>query len=136
MTQKRSISHPFHRMGTSYNRYFDPDHFLGQDGFTDIWDQRNNTKPMEILQDFQLYINLPGFTENEIEVKLMDDHINVSATITEEGSKALKDEYLERELHMMSFNENFTIPKNLDFQNLKKKFDGITLRITIPYLPK
>jgi len=136
MTQRRSISNTFHRMGDSYSHYFNPDHFMGQGALSDIWDLRHNTKPMVIIQDLKINIDLPGFNESEIEITPFGNKIKIKASIVDGKVGEIQDEYLVNELHMESFNRTITVPDELDITKLNRAYDGKTLKISIPYLPK
>ncbi|MFY0651580.1 MAG: Hsp20/alpha crystallin family protein [Cyclobacteriaceae bacterium] len=130
------MSNTFHRMGDSYNHYFDPDHFLGQDALSDIWDSRKNTEPMIIQEDLHINVSLPGFAKEEINVTPFPDKVKVMAAMTKENAKEIQDEYLVSELHMEAFDKTFAVPEGMDTTKLYTEYDGKTLKISIPYLPK
>jgi len=66
MSNLKSMPNTFRRIGGRYNHYFDPNHFLGQDAFTDIWDSRNQTDPMVIKDKKHSGIFLPIISKSEL----------------------------------------------------------------------
>lgn len=136
MTTRRTISNTFHRIGDTYNHYFNPDHFMGQDALTDMWDARHDNIPVTVKPDFKLSVKLPGFEENEIKVNAKKGKLRVQASMAVSTTEDVKDEYLVQELHLETFDETFTLPENLNTEKLFTSYDGKTLKISIPYLSK
>jgi len=78
-------------------------------------------------------VHLPHFKENEINVAENEGNLEISAEHNEKSDK----KYLHRE-SASSYFRSFSLPKNVDLNNIKAKFDHGLLVVTLPYkeLPK
>jgi len=88
-------------------------------------------------KSFIIQLSVPGFTKEDINVEIDNDVLKISAS-TEE-SKEEKDEnqkVLRQEFRKSSFKRSFTIPENVDVENiLASQNDGV-LTISLPKMDK
>ncbi|XP_021761396.1 uncharacterized protein LOC110726246 [Chenopodium quinoa] len=68
-----------------------------------------------------LLVNLPGFNEDDIKL-----NVDESGIVVVSGRRKVSDEKQEH------FEKTFNVPEDGDVNNIKKIFDGATLRVRIP----
>lgn len=78
-----------------------------------------------------LKAELPGIDENDIEIKIEDN------TITLKGDRKFEKETKEENYHRIersygSFYRSFTLPQNIDQENIKAESENGILKITMP----
>lgn len=80
-----------------------------------------------------LYVeaDLPGFKKEEIDVRLENQTLTISAEHREPERKEEKRDYLLRERSYSRFIRSFTLPSNIDEQNVDAKLDEGVLKITL-----
>ena len=74
---------------------------------------------------------LPGLTENQIEVKLANGILTIKG---EKSSERVEDEddYHLRERSFGSFQRSFRVPANVDADKIEAKFDKGVLKVSLP----
>lgn len=79
--------------------------------------------------------DLPGFSDNQIDVRVENDLLVISAQeeTTDESheTKESTDEYLVRERHMRSFYRSFSLPKDADAGKIDASYRNGVLTVTI-----
>ena len=97
--------------------------------------------PVDIKEDasaFTINAEIPGYDQSEIEL-FVEKH-----TLVIKGEKKAEDEeknedgrkYLLRERRHVSFERSFTLPENLNEEDISANFRNGILEITLPKLPK
>jgi HSP20 family protein len=79
--------------------------------------------------------DLPGFTEKQIDVRVENDLLVISARNEEEKKDARKNEedsFMVRERHMRSFYRSFALPKDADTGSVDATYRNGVLTLTIP----
>ena len=90
---------------------------------------RSNLKKSET--GFELQLAVPGYTKEEIEVKVEGSLLQVS------GKKEKTSEKFEwREFETSTFTETFTLPKNVSISGIEASCELGILAIRIPYEKK
>lgn len=79
-------------------------------------------------------MDLPGLSEKEVEISLKDRVLTISSV--KEASKEEKKtdegiEYLIRERHSSAFERRFTLPEDIDAENVEANFKNGVLSISI-----
>lgn len=88
--------------------------------------------------------DLPGFSKDDVNISLENGTLMISAERREEqtvpsqpggqkqqGQKQQKSEYLLHERQMQQFIRSFTLPSDVDEQNVQAKLDNGVLKITL-----
>ena len=92
--------------------------------------------PVDVREDekhFEMAVDIPGFTKEEIKIETDDNNINISA----ERSKVTKEE--RAKYHMMErchgrVWRSMNVPKNVDKDRITANYEGGVLRIVLPKL--
>ena len=80
---------------------------------------------------FQISAEMPGLTEDEIEVNVTDDVLSVKGEHKAETEK--KDErYHVRERSYGAFQRSFRLPANADAEKVSARFENGVLHLTVP----
>ena len=81
------------------------------------------TNVKENEKSYELEIMLPGFTKEETNIDIDDNMIKISGNIEQQKSD---DKYHRKEFYKQSFSKSFTLPDNVDRENIKAEMkDGI-----------
>lgn len=90
----------------------------------------------EKKEAYVLEMELPGFTENDLTIDMKDRVLTIAsqkkAKPVEDGKKAEDTSFLLRERHVMSFTRSFTMPEDIDADNISAAISNGLLTITIP----
>lgn len=98
--------------------------------------QRNTCNPKvniyENTESFELHLAAPGFKKDEISIALDNNVLTISS-----AKEVSEDEaYTRREFLTGSFCRSFSIPKNINVENISAEFaDGI-LKLSLPKKPE
>ena len=82
---------------------------------------------------YELVVDLPGFTKDEITAELKDGYLTIHATSNQ--NKDEKDEdgkYIRRERYSGSCNRSFYVGDAITEEDIKANFENGTLKMTIP----
>jgi HSP20 family protein len=90
--------------------------------------------PVDLIErngGYELQAELPGLTDQQIEVKLANGMMTIKG---EKSSEKVEDEddYHLRERSYGSFQRAFRVPDNVDTDNIQATFDKGVLRVTLP----
>jgi HSP20 family protein len=109
----------------------------------DRWLQ--NGPAVNIIEEpdqYRLEAELPGLSENEVEVKIDDRVLTIgSQSSGEDETSREKDEskapnYLIRERKERSFSRSFVLPKDVDSEKISGSFNNGILTIILEKLPE
>ena len=99
--------------------------------------------PVDIKEDdkaFTISAEIPGFEESEIELFVEKHTLILKGEKKEEekkdGEEKEERKYLLRERRHVSFERSFTLPENLDEEQISASFKNGILDVTLPKLPK
>lgn len=87
------------------------------------------------IMDFEL----PGLTEKDVEISLKDRVLTISSVkeaVKEEKKKEDDVQYLIRERRDISFTRRFTLPEDINAENVNAEFKNGVLSITIGRRPE
>lgn len=93
----------------------------------------------ETNQAYLMEIDLPGMTEKDVEISLKDRILTIASlqeTKTEDKQKDENTEYLIRERRTSAFTRRFTLPEDINSENVKAEFKNGVLTIDIPRRPE
>lgn len=90
--------------------------------------------PIDLIErngGYELQAELPGLTEDQIEVKLANGMVTIKG---EKSSEHVEDEdnYHLRERSFGSFQRSFRVPANVDAGKIGAQFDKGVLRVSLP----
>jgi HSP20 family protein len=114
-----------------FSDFFDVDRFFND--FPRLeresWLPAANIK--ETDKNYEIDLAVPGMQKNDIKMELDDHILNVSAEKKEEESDQEKNSFVRREYKYTSFNRSFSLPKDINEDNIKCNYQDGVLKITI-----
>jgi HSP20 family protein len=113
------------------NRFFLPRLFDFEDDFFSKGITAPPANINETDKEFQLDLSVPGMKRGDFKI----DVDNGVLTISSEKEEEKKDEdknYSRREFSYSSFSRSFTLPDNVDENNINARYDNGMLQITVP----
>ncbi len=94
----------------------------------------------ETKDSYILDMDLPGKTENDVDLSLKDDVLTIAShneeTTEKKSDKKDETEWLIRERHSSSFTRRFTLPKDVDGDNVNASFKNGVLTVVMPRRPE
>ena len=82
---------------------------------------------------FELDIELPGYSKDNVKAELKDGFLTVSATVEKNNDEKDKDgRYIRRERYSGSCSRSFYVGENVTEADIKAKFDNGILKINVP----
>ncbi len=103
---------------------------------TPVW--RGRTPAADVREnenEYLLEVELPGLTENDIELKVEENLLTLSSK-QEESKEEKKDDYLIRERKSTEFSRSFVLPKDVDRDKVTAEFKSGLLTVVIAKLEK
>ena len=91
---------------------------------------------------FELSVELPGYGKDEVEIKVDNNLLTISAAEEKEVKTEKEEEknksvrYIMQERSGRSFTRTFVLPKDVDKENIDASFVNGLLELTIPRIPK
>ena len=103
----------------------------------------NSKSPaVDISENKKAYIlelDLPGFSEKDVEVNIEDNKLKISSVNTEAEDKDIEKndeiQYLVKERNHSVFSRNFILPKDADRETISGSFKNGVLKVTIAKSP-
>ena len=87
----------------------------------------------EVDENYELDVDLPGFSRDEMKLHLKDGYLTIEASRSE--NKDEKDEngrFLRRERYSGSCSRSFFVGKNLTQEDIHAKYEDGVLKVTFP----
>ena len=81
--------------------------------------------------EYILELNLPGAKEQKIDIKSVDNRLNIRAS-TEISKDTNGTNYIHKERYTQNFERSFTLPKDADLSAMTNSYKNGVLKITIP----
>lgn len=98
---------------------------------------------LENEDEYKLEMELPGRTENDVNIELDHDNLTISSKIEQTEEKESKAEkkaeknkkYLLQERHISSFSRRFSLPSDVDEESISASFKNGILTIDMKKKP-
>lgn len=84
----------------------------------------------ENANDFTIDLSAPGFSKEDFKVKVEDSVLTVSGEYKTE-SKNENSNYTRKEFNYSSFKRSFTLPENIDEENINGRYENGILKLTL-----
>ncbi len=94
------------------------------------------TNILENEKAFEIQLAVPGMKKEDFKMEMEDNVLSVIFEKKAEETEERKEEYLRREFDLEDFTRSFSIPKTVDVENIKAKYDNGILYITVPKMDK
>lgn len=110
-----------------FNHYFNDDLFSNFEGNLPAVNLSENEKA------FNIELSVPGFDKNDIKIEIEKDVLKISAqSEVKNEEKDENEKVLRQEFKTSSFVRKFTIPENIDTENISATQKDGVLQITLP----
>lgn len=113
------------------DRFFTPSLFDFDDDFFTGGISAPLANIKETNKEFELDLSVPGMQRDDFEVEVEDGVLTISSE-KEEETKDEDKNYRRREFSYSSFERTFTLPDNVDENNIHAKYNNGMLQVTIP----
>ncbi len=90
----------------------------------------------ETKDRYVLDMDLPGFSEKDIDISLKDRVLSISSKKEEKKEEKKEGDWLIRERKACAFSRRFTLPDDIDEENVGAEFKLGVLTIDIPRKPE
>ena len=91
------------------------------------------TDVRETENGYELDIDLPGYSKDNVKATIKDGYLTISATIDENGDTESEDgKYIRRERYTGSMKRSFYVGEQVDEDAISAKFTDGILKLTIP----
>ncbi len=93
-----------------------------------------STPAVNVLDEedrIELHVAAPGLKKNDFDVRVDNGILSVSAEREEEEKKE-EDNFTRREFSYTSFRRQFTLPENVEDEDIKAEYEDGVLKIHIP----
>lgn len=92
-----------------------------------------NTDVCEYDDHFELKVELPGYSKDNIKANLKDGYLTIAAQRTESNDeKDSNGKYIRRERYAGQCQRRFYVGKNVTEEDIKASFENGILNITVP----
>ncbi|UPT66177.1 MAG: Hsp20/alpha crystallin family protein [Sphingobacteriales bacterium JAD_PAG50586_3] len=81
--------------------------------------------------NFTLHFAAPGFTKEDIKVKVDGDTLTVSGEVKAEATET-KENFKRREFYTASFNRSFTLPDIIEGEKIEGKYENGIITVVLP----
>jgi HSP20 family protein len=97
-------------------------------------DSTGAVPPVDLVErngNYELQAELPGLTDDQIEVKLANGMVTIKGEKSSERVEE-EDDYHLRERSFGSFQRSFRVPGNVDQSKIEARFENGVLKVTLP----
>lgn len=90
----------------------------------------------ETPEAYILDMDLPGFTEKDVEINLKDRVLSISSKLQEKQEEKKEGDWLIKERRSSCFSRRFTLPQDIDAEKVTAEFKHGVLSVDIPRKPE
>ncbi len=121
----------FDRSGNFFPTFFN---YVNDDAFNPFFNESlPATNVSENEKAFNIELSIPGFSKEDIKIEAEKDILRISAqSEIENEEKDENNKILRREFKKSSFTRSFSIPENIDTENISATQVNGILQITLP----
>jgi HSP20 family protein len=133
----KRFDHLFDDLDRYFSNFWRPSKFLNFEPFNlKIFDEDKFFRtPLTNITDngdnYSITAELPGLDKGDIEISVHDGVLEIKGDQKNEHEEK-KDGYVRREFHSSSYHRCFTIPENIDEENIDAKLDKGVLTLKLP----
>lgn len=99
------------------------------------WFNTGKSPAVNILEKenaYEVHLAVPGMKKSDFKVELENDMLVVSAGSESENEERIEGKYTRREFSTYSFRRAFTLPKQVDKENMAATYEQGVLQVSIP----
>lgn len=112
------------------------DEFLGNESFNHL---AKTYKPsVNIKEDengFSINMLIPGFKKEDVQINIENNVLSISAEVKEENTQE-NEKFSRKEFSFKSFKRSFSLPENIDIENIKANIENGVLGLHLPKVVK
>ena len=82
--------------------------------------------------EFVVTADLPGFEKSDMDIRLTDDTLKITAHSEESEETGEEGEYIRRERNQRSVNRSITLPETVDDEAVEARYKNGVLTVTLP----
>jgi len=126
-TPNRTLRNLQREVDSLFDRFFD--RTGSEESRSAVWAPQ--TDLVETDEDFQLRLDVPGMSTEDIDINLQNGTLTVSGERTSERTDEGED-YVRVERAFGTFHRTFTLPDTVDQANIEATYEDGVLRINVP----
>lgn len=132
---RNQLIRKFDRNGSFFPTFFS--NYMNDDLFNFVNGNLPATNVSENEKAFNIELSVPGFKKEDIKIEIEKNILKISAqNEVKSEEKDENEKVLRQEFKTSSFSRSFTIPENIDTENIAAvQKDGV-LQVTLPKLDK
>jgi HSP20 family protein len=119
---------PLLRNGNLLSDFFDNDRFFDSDWFKTQSVPAVNVKEKE--KSFEIELAAPGLSKKDFNITVDNGVLTISSEKKEEKEQKEKD-YTRQEFSYSSFSRSFTLPENVNEDDMKANYEDGLLKLTV-----
>ena len=125
--------HPFGPVNTSLNSFFDNffDNSIADFVGSDFVKSQPSVNVIESDTQFNIEVAAPGLEKEDFNLSLDKDQLTISAS-KEVKNEVNEEKYTRREFNYTSFKRSFTLPENVNINDITATYENGVLNITLP----
>jgi len=125
-TPNRTLRNLQREVDSLFDRFFNR---TGDDDSSAAWAPQ--TDLVETDEDFQLRLDVPGMSKEDIDINFQNGMLTVSGERTSERTDEGED-YVRVERAFGNFHRTFTLPDAVDHENIEATYEDGVLSINVP----
>lgn len=115
--------------GAWLSDFFDNDRFFDAD-----WMKKQSMPAVNVKEsdkDFEIEVAAPGLTKKDFKVNVENQVLTISSEKEEEKEQKEKN-YTRKEFSYSSFSRSFTLPENVNEEDVKASYQDGILKLSVP----
>jgi HSP20 family protein len=103
-----------------------------------LWDMPSTMPAVNVHEDetnFRMEVAAPGMEKSDFKINVRDNVLIISAEKKTEKKEEDKN-FTRREFNYSSFRRSFSLPENVDQENIRAEYNNGILNVTIPKMKK
>ncbi|MFB6120417.1 MAG: archaeal heat shock protein Hsp14 [Halobacteriaceae archaeon] len=116
---------------TEFDRLFD----RMQRHFEDLEPDERGRTAVDVAEsddEFTITVDLPGYDREDIDLRIRDDTLHVTAEHEEEAEAEEEEEYLRKERRHRSVSRTIHLPAEIDEKGTEASYQNGVLTVTVP----
>jgi HSP20 family protein len=82
-------------------------------------------------KNYEIDVSAPGMKKEDFNISVENRILTISAEVKDE-KEVKEDKYTRREFVSSSFNRSFSLPENVEENNIEAKYENGILKVTVP----
>jgi HSP20 family protein len=96
-----------------------------------LFESKGLSNVSENENEYLIEVSAPGFKKDDIKIEIQNDILRVYSNV-ENKKEEEKDGYFRREFYKSSFERNFSVPKDVNIEQISASMEDGILNVIIP----